>query len=286
MSSITYQMLIVLPLRVLRKYLSFFRGILKSGETIHAQKLHQELAAILPTTFTSDGIVFDGTSKSTMIRGQTLLTKEPDTIEWLNEFLTGKDTFYDVGANIGVYSLFAARKGNHVVAIEPEASNYAILNKHIFLNNLHEHISALNIALYDQEKVSNLNIRNYAPGKSGHSFHEQVDNAYRPALPIYKQSVIGMPLDVLVDRYKLPFPNVVKIDVDGNEHKILEGMTAILGDPRLKTIAIETNYEIEGHRKMVDKLLSFGFTELHIQQIQNSQDESTCKNQFYRRRTD
>ena len=71
------------------------------------------------------------------MRAKTFLTKEPDTIEWIEKF-NEKDVFLDVGANIGIYSLYAAKKVSKVWALEPESLNYAMLNLNILITNYHQ----------------------------------------------------------------------------------------------------------------------------------------------------
>ena len=67
---------------------------------------------------------------------------------------------FDVGANVGMYSIWAAAtKGINVIAIEPESQNYAVLNKNILLNNLKDKVTALCFAMSDEEKISELNLR-------------------------------------------------------------------------------------------------------------------------------
>ena len=63
---------------------------------------------------------------------RTLFSKEPITLAWIDTFKDG-ETLYDIGANVGMYTIYAAvmRKAN-VYAFEPEALNYAELNKNIF----------------------------------------------------------------------------------------------------------------------------------------------------------
>ena len=56
----------------------------------------------------------------------------------------------DNGANIGIYSIYAADfTGCHVFAFEPESLNYAEFNKNIFVNYLHERMAAFCMALSD-----------------------------------------------------------------------------------------------------------------------------------------
>ena len=76
------------------------------------------------------------------MRARTLFTKEPETIAWLNSFAPN-DVFWDIGANVGVYSLYAALKGNKVWAFEPAPGNYYILSRNIELNKLDKSISII-----------------------------------------------------------------------------------------------------------------------------------------------
>ena len=51
----------------------------------------------------------------------------------------------------------------------------------------------------------------------------------------------------------------IKIDVDGLEHKVLAGCHATLRDPRLKTVLIEINSNLEEHRRLAEELTALGF---------------------------
>ena len=68
------------------------------------------------------------------MRAFTFETKEPETLNWIRNF-DAEDNLLDIGANIGIYSLYAAYKGVNVISIEPDALNYALLNLNIRLNN-------------------------------------------------------------------------------------------------------------------------------------------------------
>ena len=75
------------------------------------------------------------------------MAKEPDMIEWIESF-NRNDILFDVGANIGLYSIFASKQGiKKVIAFEPEALNFALLNQNIFLNNEQDRIVPLNVGL-------------------------------------------------------------------------------------------------------------------------------------------
>lgn len=70
-------------------------------------------------------------------RASNFSTKEPETLNWIDTFTDGKSLFIDVGAHIGQYSLYAAKKNRcAVIAIEPDPINYAKLTQNIDLNDL------------------------------------------------------------------------------------------------------------------------------------------------------
>ena len=59
-------------------------------------------------------------------RADTFWTKEPETIAWIDSFKPG-DTFLDIGANIGIYSLYAGSRGVNAWAVEPHPGNFHAL---------------------------------------------------------------------------------------------------------------------------------------------------------------
>jgi precorrin-6B methylase 2 len=67
------------------------------------------------------------TGSSSTKRVQSLFTKEPITLAWIDSFKEG-ETLFDIGANLGMYTVYAAVMRNaNVYAFEPEALNYAEL---------------------------------------------------------------------------------------------------------------------------------------------------------------
>lgn len=210
-----------------------------------------------------NGLSFDASHPIPMHRALSILTKEPDTIAWINDFMKEGDVFYDVGANIGVFSLYAARhKKLTVLAFEPLASNYSLLNENIHLNGLSDSITALAIAMHDKTSLSKLNVSKMQPGKSGHSFEKPIGSTDTPHSPSFQQGMIGLEMDQFLETFKPPFPNHVKIDVDGNEPQIIEGMKGILSDDRLKSIALELNTDRADHKALIDRIKGFGFEAL------------------------
>ena len=192
-------------------------------------------------------------------RVDSLFEKEPITIQWIAEFAPG-DVLVDVGANVGMYTLWAAKtRGTAVFAFEPEAQNYALLNRNIALNDLGDQVKAYCLALSDQAGYSELHLSSLQLGGSCHSLGERVDFRHQPMTPAYSQGCIAARLDDLVAGGTVAMPTHIKIDVDGFEPKVIAGARGVLADRKLRSLLIETNPDLADHVQMVAELESLGF---------------------------
>lgn len=172
-------------------------------------------------------------------RALTLLDKEPETIEWIDAFDSG-DVFWDIGANVGVYTLYAARAGKaRVLAFEPSAANYLVLNRNIQLNGFWERATAYCLAMADADAVGQLHMQSTEFGGALSSFDDPVDHNGDRFTAAFLQGMVGFSIDSFIERFQPPFPNRLKIDVDGIEDKIVAGAGRTLADPRLKALSIE-----------------------------------------------
>lgn len=184
-------------------------------------------------------IAFSCADRLPLWRARTLLTKEPETIEWIESFVPG-DVYWDVGANVGAYSLYAGVGGKlTVLAFEPSAANYFLLNRNIELNQLADHVQAYCLAFSDKTQVDALLMQTTEPGGALSSFAVPVDNDGRSFVPKFRQGMVGFSIDDFIERFQPPFPNHLKIDVDGIEDRIIDGALKTLADQRLKSVSIE-----------------------------------------------
>ena len=114
-------------------------------------------------------MIFVANKELHLHRAKAFKTKEPETIEWINGFEEG-GVFYDIGANVGVFSLYAALHRNcDVYAFEPESKNYACLHKNLYLNNLAKRVKAFNIALHNAKCIDYLYLHGLESGAALHS---------------------------------------------------------------------------------------------------------------------
>ena len=148
-------------------------------------------------------------------------------------------TGLDIGANIGQYALFAARKapGAAVFAFEPEALNYAKLNRNIVANRLTGRIIPYCLAVAGTGGYGRFYSRNFSPGAALHAWARPVTQGEEPFEAENIQGMISATLDDITRH--LPFPDHIKVDVDGIELAIVEGARRTLADPRLHSVLIE-----------------------------------------------
>lgn len=192
-------------------------------------------------------------------RAQTVMTKEPGTISWIEQFAPG-EVFLDIGANVGTYSLCAARfRGMRVFAFEPESQNYGLLNLNIHQNGLDEAVTAYCVALSDRTSFDSLFLSRFEAGAACHTFGESVSPDLEPMRPAYRQGCFATTVDALIEQAVLPVPNHIKIDVDGLEHKVIAGARKTLEDRALRSVLVEVNTGLEQHWEAVDLMLALGF---------------------------
>ena len=195
--------------------------------------------------------------KITRFRASYFEAKEPETIAWIDSFALG-DSLLDVGANIGVYSLYAASKGIAVVALEPDALNYALLNRNVLLNGFGSQLMPYLVAAHDEAKFSCFNISSYQWGGALNSFDNTLDFAGNSYKPVHSQGVYGIPLDSFLPQIAFK-PAHIKIDVDGNENIILRGAFNSLRSPELKSVLVELDDSRFDYDESVSLIKQAGF---------------------------
>lgn len=187
-------------------------------------------------------------------RATSLFTKEPSTIEWISKMEKG-EILYDVGANVGSYSVYAGVRGVKVYSFEPEAENYSLLLKNLVLNSIEP--NAYCMALSDEEKAGTLYSSGPEAGGACHSFNEAVGHDLKVRETPFTQGCFGIPLDKMIEK-GLPSPDHIKIDVDGFEYKVVQGAVKTLMNG-VKSVLIEINPSLTQHQEMIEELKKMGF---------------------------
>lgn len=211
--------------------------------------------AVKRITLDGTAMAFDANAELHLLRAVWLETKEPETLAWIDTFAP-KEVFYDIGANIGVFCIYAAlRRNADVYAFEPESKNYACLCRNLYLNGLGRRVKALNVGLHDRTCIEYLQLHGMESGAALHALGEAIDWRKERFRPKFEQSVMAFGLDDFVERFDVPMPNHVKLDVDGNEPKIIGGGKRTFSNPALKSLMIEMN---ETDRSLIELLGSCG----------------------------
>jgi FkbM family methyltransferase len=205
-------------------------------------------------------MVFVTPSVMTRWRVENIYQKEPCTLEWIADFQPA-DILVDVGANVGMYTIWAAMTRRiKVFAFEPEAQNYALLNRNIMANGLHEQVKAYCVGLSDHQGLTQLHMADMRVGGSNHTVGEAVDYKLEPMKAVFTQGCLVTKLDELVATQAIPVPTHIKIDVDGIEAKVVAGAAVTLKNQAVQSLLIETNTNLAQHRNMVVALTDLGFT--------------------------
>ncbi|MEP5764922.1 MAG: FkbM family methyltransferase [Halieaceae bacterium] len=209
---------------------------------------------------------YAATNRLAVKRVETLHSKEPTTIPWL-DMIQSDDVFVDIGANIGMYTAYAGKvRGARVYAFEPEALNFAELNKNIFINDLHGKVLAYCMALGNEVSVDRLLLGGFAEGLSHHDFAENtwLEDKDFGALQTsidqrLEQGCVSFPLDALVEQGAVPVPKFVKIDVDGLEHKVVEGSWKTFQRGEVESILIEIDHRLPHCVEIIDRMVEIGW---------------------------
>ena len=196
-------------------------------------------------------------------RVDTLYSKEPDTLDWISHFDRDKNTiFWDIGANIGLYSIFNAinNPDSETYAFEPSTSNLRILSRNISINNLDQKIKIFTNPLTENDiQFLNMKEKNFQEGSAFNNFdrtyNSRLDKKYNNCYQI-----LGMNIKYILSNNILKYPNYIKIDVDGNEDLIINGAGVLLKNKKIKSILCEIDENDEKKKnKIISLLESYNF---------------------------
>ena len=199
------------------------------------------------------------------------MASEPDTLTWIDSF-AGDDVFYDIGANIGAFTIYAAkRKGIRVVALEPNPFSFHALVRNLELNRLMELVTPLCLALDDVTKPAALALSSSESGTVGNFLSRDREAPHT-------LNTLAYSLDDLITRTGLPLPSHLKLDVDGIEPEILLGAEAILADRRLKSVMVE----FDTHEKAVQDRMHALMTDSGFEPTKSSRDDGSANRLYVR----
>lgn len=173
---------------------------------------------------------------------------------FLGKVLKANSVFLDIGANIGVFTLIAASKikSGKIYSFEPVASVLSILYNNVRLNSLEDRVTIVEKVASDQigfERFVSHEISEYS--------HISVDKTSKTV------RIPSIRLDTFCKENNINFIDVVKIDVEGAELKVLKGLEDYLKFGKVGFLIVELNKRSilfkGGPNQVIDYLTNFGY---------------------------
>ena len=219
-------------------------------------------------------------------RVNTYFSKEPETLEWIDSFQKKENLiFWDIGANIGLYSIYNSLKHpkSQTISFEPSSSNLRVLTRNISINNLEKNIKVIPIPLTNKKNIfQEMNEGQFVEGGALNTFGEKFDFEGHEFKTTMKYSLFGTTMNFFIENSILDIPDYIKIDVDGIEHLILEGGDKFLNNEKVKSLSIEIN---ENFKEQFDQVLNlmnkYEFKLIHKKRNENMFSEQSKFNKTF-----
>lgn len=266
-------------------FMSTFKNQLSSnqnGRTLEAalETIWSQLSTVMVGNI---ALKFHRINSVTAYRIDSFYEKEPETINWINSF-ADKTVFWDIGANIGLYSIYAQIiHQTKVYAFEPSVFNLELLARHAAINSDHQtdnKITIIPVCLSNITKFEEFELSSMMHGEACSTFAEGYDQHGNTLQKCFGYIMPGITADALVELYNMEIPDYIKIDVDGTEHLVLSGMKKILTNAKVKSVLVETSFDFVEHASMINKILNdCGFT-LAVRAHADFYDTSPYKNTY------
>ena len=271
---------------------NFFCNFRKSNNLIYNLKNKLESKNYLKLKIKKSFVNFYAPNEICKWRYTTIFTKEPETLDWINNFVDNNDLiFWDIGANVGIYSIYSAIKYNNikVVAFEPSTSNLRVLSRNISINNFSNKIIINQTPLFDKDfGFHKLNEEGFDEGGALNAF--SVDYGYdgKKFNPKNSYSIYGTSINFLLSNNILEIPDYIKIDVDGIEDLILKGAEKFLKHEKIKSILIELNESFIDQTSNCISILKRNNFELlykkHSKEFDTSEKYSSIYNYIFKKK--
>ncbi len=224
------------------------------GRYFHNQVVKMALGKTLTVFYGSLNVTLATPNALCRFRAETFSTKEPETLEWIDGFPEGA-VLWDVGANVGLYSIYAAKQRKCLVwAFEPSVFNLEFLARNAYLNGVTDRVCLVPLALSDGLGPSRLHMSSTDWGGALSTFGQDYGHDGKKLQQVFEFQVLGLSMEDAVRLLGIPQPDYIKMDVDGIEHLILKGGIPVMRG--VKGILIEVNDEFDEQAEQCRQLLS------------------------------
>ena len=265
-----------------------------AGRFLHDQIVNTAVRRTLKVSHGSLELVLPVPNQLCYWRAMTFSAKEPETLQWIDSLPQGA-LLWDVGANVGLYSVYAAKHRNcRVWSFEPSVFNLELLARNAYLNSVSERVCLVPLALSNALGASRLHMTSTEWGGAFSTFGDDYgwdDKTLgwdgKTLRQVFEFQTLGLSMEDAMQRLGLPQPDYIKMDVDGIEHLILQGGRSVLS--RIKGIHIEVDENFREHAELCQRLLTEAGLVLldkrHSDMIENSQSgfQSTLNQTWIRK---
>lgn len=172
---------------------------------------------------------------------------------------------FDIGGNIGYYTLMAAKKvgpRGKVYAVEPAPNNVRILKKNVELNGFQDFVEVQHLAISNSNGTRHLHLSTQS---NLHSFHDDVKPGLKNLLELNGSTVAVNTMDLATFIKSKRKPDFLRMDVEGHEVEILEHLASVATRENwFPTVLFETHsgqYDAASHdiAKPLRALFALGY---------------------------
>jgi FkbM family methyltransferase len=187
-------------------------------------------------------------------------TREAETNDWIRSF-PDDAVFFDVGANIGIFSLLASVWTNaRIVAFEPHFASYYAMVRTLLENGLQQRVQAFPLALTDRSEFGSFFVADSTAGKSLNQFGAPNPQYQAKGDEFIELAAASTTLDRFVSESAI-VPTHIKIDVDGLELAVLQGAHNTLAHPSMSAVMVEL--EGEEQPQIIDLMRDMGYARVN-----------------------
>lgn len=194
--------------------------------------------------------------KTKMLRGPD---REEETRKWIESIpQNGSATLWDVGANVGSFTIFAASRGLQVVAFEPMPHNILLLTRNVIVNELQNRVVVVPMAVTRRTMIASLGLSSFDFGSAGHGFGtDRMSRGGIKQVAVARFQTVGLSIDAMVSAFELSPPTHLKVDVDGIDDEIIYGSSTVLAG--IQSICCEIKLEHNRLQNLISFLKDSGF---------------------------
>ena len=229
-------------------------------------------------------MIFTIPNNKSLFRVNTFSTKEPETLDWIDS-LSNDCIIWDIGANIGLYSIYAAKIKNKskIFAFEPSVFNLELLARNIYLNKLEDRIVIIPTPINENTLINKMYMSNTDWGGAMSTFGNDLGWDGNPINKSFVYNTLSISLDDMINKFNLQLPNYIKMDVDGIEHLLLKSGEKVMNN--VDSIIIEINDDFIEQKINAERLLEkYGFklaSKLHSERYNESKRFKNSYNQVW-----